>query len=74
MADPTVEQCYELGMTTQALLLDLVKGLDTDLLMLAKAEHAQNSGSTEIADRATARLMKLTAIVAPNLIDTNPEA
>lgn len=66
----TPEQYLELGMTRKGLILDLVKALDADLVMLAKDEHAQNDGSTEKADRASRRLMNLVALIEPDLIDT----
>ena len=66
----TPEQYLELGMTRKGLILDLVKGLDSDLVMLAKDEYAQNGGSTEKAERASRRLMNLVALVEPDLIDT----
>lgn len=66
----TPEQYLDLGMTRKALILDLVRGLDADLVMLAKDEYAQNAGSTEKADRASRRLMNLIALVEPDLIDT----
>jgi len=73
-ADITPEQYLDLGMTRKQLILDLVRGLDTDLVMLAKDEHAQNDGSTSKADRASRRLMNLVALVEPDLIVANPEA
>lgn len=68
--DITPEQYLELGMTRKALILDLVKGLDADLVMLAKDEYAQTDGFTKKADRASRRLMNLIALVEPDLIDT----
>lgn len=73
-ADITPEQYLELGMTRKQLILDLVRGLDTDLVMLAKDEYAQNDGSTSKADRASRRLMNLVALIEPDLIVANPEA
>lgn len=70
MKDITPEQYLDLGMTRKQLILDLVRGLDTDLVMLAKDEYAQNDGSTSKADRASRRLMNLVALVEPDLIDT----
>ena len=68
--DITPEQYLELGMTRKSLILDLVKALDSDLVMLAKDEHAQNDGSIVKAERASRRLMNLVALVEPDLIDT----
>lgn len=66
----TPEQYLELGMTRKGLILDLVKGLDADLVMLAKDEHAQTNGFTTKAERASRRLMNLVALIEPDLIDT----
>jgi hypothetical protein len=71
--DITPEQYLELGMTRKGLILDLVNGIDSDLLMLAKDESAQNAGATTVADRATRRLMNLVALIEPDLININPE-
>jgi hypothetical protein len=71
--DITPEQYLELGMTRKALILDLVNGIDSDLLMLAKDEYAANDGATTVADRATRRLMNLVALIEPDLININPE-
>jgi hypothetical protein len=66
----TPEQYLELGMTRKGLILDLVNGIDADLVMLAKDEHAQNDGSTTKAERASRRLMNLVALTEPDLIHT----
>lgn len=71
--DITPEQYLELGMTRKGLILELVKALDSDLVMLAKDEHAANDGSTTKSDRASRRLMNLVALIEPDLINTNPE-
>lgn len=71
--DITPEQYLELGMTRKGLILELVKGIDADLAMLAKDEHAATDGSTTKAERATRRLMNLVALIEPDLINTNPE-
>jgi hypothetical protein len=71
--DITPEQYLELGMTRKGLILELVKGIDADLAMLAKDEHAVTDGSTTKAERATRRLMNLVALIEPDLINTNPE-
>lgn len=69
--DITPEQYIELGMTRKALILDLVKGIEADLVMLAKDEYAQTDGFTTKADRASRRLMNLVALTEPDLIDTS---
>ena len=71
--DITPEQYLELGMTRKGLILELVRGIDADLVMLARDEYAQNDGSTTKAERATRRLMNLVALIEPDLINTNPE-
>lgn len=68
--DITPEQYLELGMTRKGLILDLVKALDSDLVMLAKDEYAQTNGFTTKAERASRRLMNLVALIEPDLIDT----
>lgn len=73
-ADITPEQYLELGMTRKQLILDLVQGLDTDLVMLGKDEYAQNDGITKKSERASRRLMNLVALIEPDLIVANPEA
>lgn len=74
LTDITPQQCMDLAMTREALILDIVKAIDSDLVMLAKDEYAQCNGFSVKAERATKRLMMLTALIAPNLIDVNPEA
>lgn len=74
MENITPEQYLELGLTRKALLLELVKGIDTDLLMLAKDEYAQNDGMTTKSERASRRLMNLVAMIEPDLIERNEEA
>jgi hypothetical protein len=71
--DITPEQYLELGMTRKGLILELVKGIDADLVMLAKDEYAVTDGFTTKAERATRRLMNLVALTEPDLINTNPE-
>jgi hypothetical protein len=71
--DITPEQYLELGMTRKGLILDLINGIDRDLLMLAKDEYVQTNGFTEKADRASRRLMNLVALIEPDLININPE-
>ena len=65
------EKALELGLANSTLLLELVRGLDADLLMLAKDEYANTNGFTVKAERATNRLMAIVALVAPELIDTD---
>lgn len=74
MENITPEQYLELGLTRKALLLELVKGIDSDLIMLAKDEHAQNDGMTTKSERASRRLMNLVALIEPDLIERNEEA
>lgn len=71
--DITPEQYLELGMTRKGLILELVKGIDSDLAELALIEHAMTAGSTQKSERATRRLMNLVALIEPDLINTNPE-
>ena len=66
----TPEQYLELAMTRKALILDLVKQIDADLVMLARDEYANCDGMTTKAERATRRLMNLIALTEPDLLAT----
>lgn len=70
----TPQQALELGLNSKTAMLDLVRALDIDLIMLAKDEYANTDGFTVKAQRATANLMSLVALIAPELIATEEEA
>jgi hypothetical protein len=69
-ASEEAQKALELGLASKSMLIDLVRGLDADISMLAKDEYANTNGFTEKAERATNRLMAIVALVAPELINT----
>jgi hypothetical protein len=60
------------GVAVKKALLDLVVGLDADLVMLGRDEH-RSTGNTVVSERAANRLMAIVALVAPELVEVAPE-